>query len=114
MMAIGLLHAKGNGAESSPDIGQQGVLADEFRPLASANPANQFCLGSREVKCGTFGCCRCRVEMKGGIQLQVEQWTKIVNAGYTHHAADTRKRSRGQARIAADHARRQMAACGMT
>ena len=88
MMPVRLFDAIGGGAETLPDIGEQRVLAQEFRALRRPDPAGEANVFRRLQKRraladGFFG-----VEADGAVQIGLQQRTQIVQAREREHMGD--------------------------
>src|SRR5207245_5846733 len=88
MMSAGFLDRAGLRAEPGPDVGKQGVLADEFRTLRTADPAGHpgppYRLKQRRALCQRFCLVYLEVRIHGGPQ----QRAKVMDAGDGDRIAD--------------------------
>ena len=113
MVLVGRFPSQRRRAEPGPDIGEQRILAAEFRPLGAADPAGQSCAGDRFEQRRALRARLRGVEPEIDVHFRAQQWAQVMDAGDRHGAIDAsayvgHQRGRGR-----QHARGEMSAGGM-
>ena len=88
VMPIGLYHRFGRAAKASPDISEQGILAQKFRALRAAHPTQQSLRIHWVQQSRTLTDCLCRVEAEGVVHSRTHDGTQIVEARYGDYAGN--------------------------